>query len=633
MSQIVQDLNDLAPLEDPRSQSPGSGSRRTKKASPRKGVDEDLAERMVWRACPPALRRDIRRRRSVVVVIEAARPDWARIIQEAAQSVFRASNVFLADSAKSSKRDAQEASLRSATTAGQSLIVVCSGGLSALTPAISDAADYHLQIDSPDRRLIADTLKAVFDVDSVKNVPKSVGRESSAAALIAAIRPKETAARAIARLRDLDRRNQHRSRHSLSQGPTLSDLDGYGAAKRWGLELADDLGAYRRGDVGWSELSTAAILHGPPGTGKTFFASALARSCRVPMVATSLGQLFGQTAGYLDSIVKGLDQVFAEARSRAPCVLFIDELDAFPDRATLSGRGRDWWTTVVTHFLKLLDEARDRVIVLGATNMIARIDAAILRAGRIERQFEIGPPSEPELANIFRFHLGARLTTAEVDGIARLARGATGAEVEFLVKTAIGQARREQRELKVDDLRRLLLRDGLTDEELHRISIHEAGHAVAAMALGIKVDLISTVSQGSLGGVVITETVGRVATRQRLEDDAVVSLAGRTAEILVFGDASAGSQRDLEAATRCVAAVHGSLGLGASLLHRAAPAETARLLGDPDFCDLLEAELRILDARCMVLLTSHLQQIRTVAQALQEHRVLTGDALQAMWQS
>lgn len=632
MSQIVQDLNDLAPLEDPRSQSPGSGSRRTKKASPRKGVDEDLAERMIWRACPPALRRALHRRRSVVVVIEAIRPDWAGIIHEAAQSVFRASNVLLVDSAKSSKRDAQEASLRSATTAGQSLIVVCSGGLSALTPAISDAADYHLQIHSPDRRLIADTLKAVFDVDSVKNVPKSVGHESSATALIAAIRPRETAARAIARLRDLDRRNQDRSRHSLSPGPTLSDLDGYGAAKRWGQELADDLGAYRRGDVAWSELSTAAILHGPPGTGKTFFASALARSCRVPMVATSLGQLFGQTQGYLDSIIKGLDQVFADARSRAPCVLFIDELDAFPDRATLSGRGRDWWTTVVTHFLKLLDEARERVIVLGATNMIARIDAAILRAGRIERHFELEPPGEAALANIFRYHLGPRLTATEIDNIARLARGATGAEVEFLVKTAISRARREQRELEVDDLRRLLLRDSLTDQELHRICIHEAGHAVAAMALGIKVDLISTVSQGSRGGVVITESVGRVATRQRLEDNAVVSLAGRTAEILVFGDASAGSQRDLEAATQCVAAVHGSLGLGANLLHRAAPTETTRLLGDPDFCDLLEAELRILDARCVVLLTSHLQQIRTIAQTLREHRVLAGDALQALFQ-
>ncbi|CAD5295115.1 Peptidase family M41 [Bosea sp. 62] len=633
MSQMIQDLHDLAPLEDPKSQSSGSHTAKPRKRLPRKDVDQHLGERMIWRACPPALRRAIHRRRSVVVVIEAIRPDWAGILHEAAQGLFRSTNILMVDSSKKSKVDLQEASLRSATTGGLSFIIICNGSLAGLSPAVADAADYCLQIHSPDRSLITATLKAAFEVDSVRNIPSRVGHESSAAALIAAIRPKETAARAIARLRDLDRRNQDRSRHSLSPGPTLSDLDGYGAAKRWGLELADDLAAYRRGDVGWSELSTAAILHGRPGTGKTFFASALARSCRVPMVATSLGHLFSQTPGYLDSIVKGLDQVFAEARSRAPCILFIDELDAFPDRATLSGRGRDWWTTVVTHFLKLLDEARDRVIVLGATNMIHRIDAAILRAGRIERQFEIGPPGEAELANIFRFHLGARLTTTEVDGIARLARGATGAEVEFLVKTAIGQARREQRELKVDDLRRLLLRDGLTDEELHRICIHEAGHAVAAMALGIKVDLISTVSQGSLGGVVITESAGRVATRQRLEDSAVVSLAGRAAETVVFGDASAGSQRDLEAATQCVAAVHGSLGLGSSILHRAAPSETSRLLADPDFCDLLEAELRILDARCVVLLTNHLQQIRTIAQALQEHRVLTGDALQALLQS
>jgi SpoVK/Ycf46/Vps4 family AAA+-type ATPase len=160
------------------------------------------------------------------------------------------------------------------------------------------------------------------------------------------------------------------------------------------LELADDLQAYRRGDLEWSALASAAILHGQPGTGKTFFGAALARSCRIPMVATSLGQLFGQSQGCLDSIIKGLDQVFRDARVKAPCLLFIDELDAFPDRLTLEGRGRDWWTTIINHFLKLLDDSRHGVVVLAATNMISRVDAALLRAGRIERHFEIAPPGE-----------------------------------------------------------------------------------------------------------------------------------------------------------------------------------------------------------------------------------------------
>jgi ATP-dependent Zn protease len=150
------------------------------------------------------------------------------------------------------------------------------------------------------------------------------------------------------------------------------------------------------------------------------------------------------------------------------------------------------------------------------------------------------------------------------------------------------------------------------------------------MALGIKVDLISTVSQGDSGGVVRTEPIGYVPTRKRLEDNAIVSFAGRAAEILLLGDASSGAQHDLEAATRCVAAIHGSLGLGASVLHRAPATDTARLLSNPDFSGLIEAELRILDARCTVILTSRLAALRLIAGELQAQRVLTGDDLQRL---
>ncbi|CAH1690575.1 Cell division protein FtsH [Hyphomicrobiales bacterium] len=588
-----------------------------------------LPTRMLADAIPRAMARDLKRKRSLVAIIEVPSEDWLEIIRPIALGWFRpAEFITRKEKLAQGKSHDQNHLLRSSVEAGHSLVALVTDIETQLSPEILASADYRIRVPFPTNTQLVATLRALYGNARVGKLPPNLGSRIHASAMFAAMRPNENAGRAVGRLKMLDKgiRGGTPPLANLG-GPSLSELTGYGAAKDWGLTLAKDLQAYRRGDVAWAELSTAALLHGAPGTGKTLFASALARTCGVPIVTTSLGQLFAGTDGYLNSVIKSLDQVFRSARNQAPSVLFIDEIDAIPNRATLDARHRDYWTSLVTHLLKLLDDARDGVIVVAATNMVGHLDAALTRSGRLELHFEIKPPDVHELVGVFRHHLAGRLPEPELVSLAQIAQGSTGADVAFRSKAAISEARRADRPLTFQDVASQFLKDDVEGDELHRIAIHEAGHVVAAFALGRRVDHASTISMGTRGGGILTDGVGAIGTRQRLEDQIVIMLAGRAAEILMLGDGSSGCHVDLALATTYACGIHGSFGLGASLLHRAPAHDTARSLSDPQFRDLIEAELRQLDERCVKLLSDHMPQLEAIAGALERKRALTGEEL------
>lgn len=584
-------------------------------------------------ALPAGLAKDIARRRSFVAIIEPPSRDWFDMIHQAARTRLRPAS-FLAIEKKSGELNNafQDTSLRSAIEAGQSVVLIAMNADTQGSPSILACADYRIRIPPPTNAQIAATLRAVYGNARVSKLPPNIGKIVPASALFAAIRPSEYARRAVARLCEIDRRMSRSP--GLAEGPSLSDLTGYGPVKEWGLALASDIQAYRSGHLSWSELSSAALLYGEPGTGKTLFASALARSCGVPIVTTSIGKLFATTDGFLNSVIKALDQTFSEARSKAPCVLFLDEIDALPNRFQSHGdRNDSYWHAVITHFLKLLDDSREGVIVVAATNLFSRLDPAITRAGRIELHFEITPPSAAELAGVFRHYLGDSLSAPQLTALADLACGSTGADVAFRTKNAIAEARRADRTLTFHDVASQFLGSDDDDSEtLRRICTHEAGHAVVAMALGRRVDHASTVSVGKRGGGVLAESIGNIGTRARIEDQVIILLAGRAAETIVLGEASSGSHTDLEAATNLVCSIHGSLGLGASIAQRAPAAEASNALIDRNFRELVEAELKALDERCRAILSHRLQEIRAIADALYEKRALTGDELRKLVQ-
>ncbi|WP_149536748.1 AAA family ATPase [Siccirubricoccus phaeus] len=432
------------------------------------------------------------------------------------------------------------------------------------------------------------------------------------------------------------------SQRLIARPVTLRDLHGMDEAVRWGEDVARDLADYARGALPWRDVDRGAVLVGPTGTGKTTFARALAAHCGVPLVTGSLSAWQGAKEGHLGSLLGAMRETFEAARKAAPCILLVDEIDGFGDRASFRHRDRDYAIQVVNALLEELDGAngREGVVVLGCCNDASRLDPAILRPGRLERQIRVPLPDRAALAAILRHHLGGDLPGADLSRLALLGLGSTGAEAERWVRGMRRRARNARREPMLADLEAELRggRPRPPEEFLRRTAVHEAGHAVAA-ALGRPGALVSAtvLASGDRAGRVLwaqRDGADPSFTRAALATLLREVLAGRAAEEELLGEASAGSgggaDSDLATATRLATAAVTALGLdrgGGALVWRGLPeaADVPGLLAArPDVACRVGEMLDTAYAEARTLVRRHREAVERLAELLVAHEAVGG---------
>jgi len=532
------------------------------------------------------------------------------------------------------KEDRPEKGNREITTALQRRIAVMGiapDPVRHLPQALMRTAEFRLLLPSLDQSAIALVIEAVTGSAPKRAMDSDLIRLLDVDDLPLAFRFGRAGDACLSAIEEVVRKKGE----YLSEGPSLNELAGYGAAQEWGLQLADDLTEYRSGKLSWSDLDhKGLLLSGPPGVGKTQFAQALAKTARVPLVSTSVAQW--NAASYLSGTLQAIRDAFSQARRQAPCILFIDELDGISDRSKLRGDYVEYWTQIVNLLLEQLAgiEERPGVVVIAATNHPDRIDPAIKRAGRLDREIQIERPDTAALVEIFRFYLGAALPPSiDLTPLALASRGATGADVEAFVRRAKGNARRARRNLTLEDVLSSIAASApaLSPQSRWRIALHESGHALAAHEL--EVGSVCGISLHSRGGFFEFESnLTGSATYDRLQREMTVLMAGRAAERLILGDASAGAgmslSSDLARATGFAMLVETQCGLGRS--GSAYLAEIKDLAQYPELHLAVNEHLNEAEAKARLLLDRKRGRLLALATALDGQGYLSGDDIKSI---
>ena len=315
-----------------------------------------------------------------------------------------------------------------------------------------------------------------------------------------------------------------------------------------------------------AKIPTGVLLVGPPGTGKTLLARAVAGEAGVPFFTISGSDFVEMFVGVGASRVRDL---FEQAKQKAPCILFIDEIDAIGRaRGKNAGfSGNDERENTLNQLLTEMDgfQTNTGVIVLAATNRVDILDKALMRAGRFDRQIEVGLPDVKEREEIFDVHLRPLKLDPELDRtfLAKQTPGFSGADIANVCnEAALIAARHNKKYVSREDFLAAIDRiiGGLerknkiiSDEEKRVIAYHEAGHATVSWILENASPLIKVtiIPRGkSLGAAWYLPEERQITTREQMMDELAAMLGGRVSEQINFGEVSTGALNDLERATK-----------------------------------------------------------------------------------
>ena len=347
---------------------------------------------------------------------------------------------------------------------------------------------------------------------------------------------------------------------------TFADVAGLVEEKEQLEEIVDFLEAPQKYTNLGARIPKGVIMVGPPGTGKTLLAKAVAGEAGVPFFSISGSDFVEMFVGVGASRVRDL---FAEAKKNAPCIVFIDEIDAVARRRGSGlGGGHDEREQTLNQMLVEMDGfgINEGIIVMAATNRVDILDPAILRPGRFDRRIHVGLPDVRGREEILKVHAKNKPLSDDVnlEEIARTTAGFAGADLENLLNEAAICAARENRPYLMDeDIRRSFIKVGIGAEKKSRIisekdkrvtAYHEAGHAILFHVLP-DVGPVYTVSviptgQGAGGYTMpLPEKDEMYLTKGKMLQDIVVCLGGRIAESLVFDDVTTGAVQDIRQAT------------------------------------------------------------------------------------
>ena len=505
---------------------------------------------------------------------------------------------------------------------GNPLVLVFNNAHAGIPREVMGVVDEHVQL-SP-----LSNLEAVAIIEKMTKTCIAVPSEDlvpglSFEQICGAIRINDTPTAMINRLKAM---RKTASQTKAIAAPPLDELVGYGEAKDWGLRLAREIDRYRKGEIGLTDLPRGLLLSGPPGCGKTLFAQSLAVTCAAPIIVTSVAKWLQAGDGHLGDVMNEVKRVFDDAHQKPkPAILFLDECDAFTDPSKARDR-TNWWSTLRAGVLTAIDGASTEpgLIIVGACNYPDQVDEALRRSGRLDRQIRIPLPNPDSLAAMLRSALGDDLPDIDYERYGQLCAGSTGADIARFVREIRARARDHGRAVSEDDVAAVLSPpDHRPEELLHRIAIHESGHAIVAKHLGRTVRSLSLGQNlGLLGGYAIS-TRPHMFTRETLHDEVMICLAGRAAEIAFGLDASSGASADLAQATDLITRAHAVYGFGRSLTGFGDDADTSQLLADhPELAAQIDADLHRLWVRTTQIVSGNISAINDLAQALIEHRHL-----------
>ena len=338
-------------------------------------------------------------------------------------------------------------------------------------------------------------------------------------------------------------------------------------------------------DVG-ARIPKGVILVGPPGTGKTLLAKAVAGEAGVPFFSISGSDFVEMFVGVGASRVRDL---FEDAKKNAPCIVFIDEIDAVARRrGTGMGGGHDEREQTLNQLLVEMDGfgVNEGIIVMAATNRVDILDPAILRPGRFDRKIGVGRPDIKGREEILKVHAAAKPLGDDVDlkKIAQTTAGFTGADLENLLnEAAIYAAKSDRRYIRQADIERAFIKVGIGAEKKSKVisekekkitAYHEAGHAILFHLLP-DVGPVHTISiiptgMGAAGYTMpLPEKDEMFNTKGKMLQDIMVSLGGRIAEELIFEDVTTGASQDIKHATAIARAMVTQYGMSekAGMIH------------------------------------------------------------------